>query len=389
MPIKSWLLLPAIALAFASFVRAEGEPAVTILETPDGGIQPQAAIDGQGVIHLVYFKGEPGSGDLFYVHKAGSETSFSPPVRVNSQPASAIATGTIRGAQVALGKNGRLHVAWNGSGKARPKNPIGGSPMLYTRSNSERTSFEAQRNLMQRTKDLDGGGSLAADREGNVIVGWHGHQPGAPDGEMGRRMWVARSSDDGATFPAEEPAISEETGACGCCGTRGLADSRGNVYFLYRAALATVNRDMFLIASTDHGARFEAKDVDRWTFNACPMSSESLVEGPNGVLAAWETKGQVRFATVNPKDLRISQPVSPAGGSGDRKHPALAVNDRGETVLAWTEGTAWQRGGDLVWQIFDASGQPRGKPGRLRGGIPVWGLAAVVAEPSGRFVIIH
>lgn len=389
MPIKTWLLLPALLLAAASSQIAAGEPSVTILETPDGGIQPQAAVDGDGVIHLVYFKGEPGSGDLFYVHKAPSEPRFSTPIRVNSQPGSAIATGTIRGAQIALGKGGRLHVAWNGSGKARPKNPISGTPMLYTRSNAKRTAFEPQRNLMQRTEHLDGGGSIAADQEGNVIVAWHGHAPGAPDGEMGRRMWVARSSDEGATFSSEEPAIAEETGACGCCGTRGLADGRGNFYFLYRAALATVNRDMYLIASRDHGAQFEAKDLERWTVNACPMSSESLVEGPNGVLAAWETKGQVRFATINPKTLRISHPVTPAGQSDDRKHPVLASNDRGETILVWTEGTGWQRGGDLAWQIYDGSGRPLGKPGRIEGGVPVWGLAAVVAGPAGRFVIIH
>ena len=27
------------------------------------------------------------------------------------------------------------------------------------------------------------------------------------------------------------------------------------------------------------------------------------------------------------------------------KHPVLATNPSGETLLAWTEGTGWQRGG--------------------------------------------
>jgi hypothetical protein len=34
---------------------------------------------------------------------------------VNHIDGSAIATGTVRGAQIAVGAKGRVHVAWNGS----------------------------------------------------------------------------------------------------------------------------------------------------------------------------------------------------------------------------------------------------------------------------------
>ena len=42
------------------------------------------------------------------------------------------ALGTVRGARLALGAEGMLHVAWNGSSKASPKGPGGSAPMLYT-----------------------------------------------------------------------------------------------------------------------------------------------------------------------------------------------------------------------------------------------------------------
>ena len=45
---------------------ASAEP-VKLLHTPDGGIQPQAAVDGKGVVHLIYYKGDPAAGDIFYV----------------------------------------------------------------------------------------------------------------------------------------------------------------------------------------------------------------------------------------------------------------------------------------------------------------------------------
>jgi hypothetical protein len=119
------------------------------------------------------------------------------------------------------------------------------------------------------------------------------------------------------------------------------------------------------------------------------MSSETLVEGPNGVLAAWESKGQVFWGRVDPATGGVSRAVSPAGATNNRKHPTLAVNRSGEVLLAWTEGTGWQRGGALVWQLYDASGRPTPEAGRLEGGIPVWGLPSAVARPDGGFLLFH
>lgn len=362
---------------------------VTVVATPDGGIQPQAAIDEQGVIHLIYFRGEAAGGDLFYARQGAGEERFSPALRVNSQPGSAIAIGTIRGGQIALGRGGRIHVAWNGSNGARPKNPFGSSPMLYSRSDEGRGQFEPQRNLMQRTSALDGGGTVAADIAGNVYVLWHGRTEDAEPGESGRRMWVARSKDDGATFAPEEPAWDRPTGACGCCGTRALADRHGTVHLLYRAATKNVERDIYLLTSGDHGGHFQGTSVQPWRASICPMSSASLAESGSGVLAAWEAQGQVYFRRVDPKSDDASLPVAPAGGRGGRKHPAVAGNAQGETILVWTEGTGWQKGGSLAWQVFDRLGRPIGPEGRIEGGVPVWGLATVVARPDGGFTIIH
>src|SRR6266700_7781444 len=88
---------------------------IKFLATPDDGIQPQAAVDSKGVVHLIYFKGDPKAGDIFYVRREPGR-DFSKAIQVNSQPHTAMAMGTIRGAQLAVGKNGRVHVAWDGMG---------------------------------------------------------------------------------------------------------------------------------------------------------------------------------------------------------------------------------------------------------------------------------
>ena len=370
----------------AGQARVPGE-AVTLMRTPDGGIQPQVAVDRNGVVHLIYFKGDPSAGDVYYVRRARAAAEFSAPIRVNSVPGSAVAVGSVRGAQIALGRGGRVHVAWLGSAKAQPRGPNNATPMIYTRLNEAGTAFEPQRNVLQFAEELDGGGSVAADNLGNVYVAWHGNP--LKNGEANRQMWVARSEDDGKTFARETAAYSEPTGACGCCGMRAFADAGGALYILYRAATAEVHRDMVLLVSKDHGHTFFGSRVAKWEINACPMSTAAIAAaGPNVVLA-WETAGQVFFAGArDTADVVSIGAFAAPGDAQDRKHPAVAANRRGETLLAWTEGTAWERGGSVAWQVFDA----RGRAGEVKGsapGVPVWGLVAAYARPDGGFVILY
>src|SRR5438045_4276487 len=94
-----------------------GQPHVSVVSTPDDGIQPQAVVDDRGTIHVVYFKGDPAGGDVYYLRLAGigAGADAALPVRVNTVAGSALATGTVRGAQIAIGRNGIVHVAWHGS----------------------------------------------------------------------------------------------------------------------------------------------------------------------------------------------------------------------------------------------------------------------------------
>lgn len=378
MAISSWLIACGVIAASAAPVQ--------LARTPNGGIQPQAAIDASGVLHLIYFKGDPKSGDIFYIRKSPNDSGFSTPIQVNSVPGSGIAVGTIRGAQMALGRNGRVHVAWNGS-KSVPGAAHKGVPMWYARLSETGTQFEAQRDLMTFTSGLDGGGSVAADHDGNVYVMWHGFGSDTAQSETDRAVYVARSSDDGKTFAREARSNPRDTGACGCCGMRALVDRSGNLFALYRAAGEKVNRDETLLVSRDRGQSFQVLNEHRWKAAMCPMSSASLAEGRSGTIAAWETADQVYFLAAKPTALDANRPIAPPG-AGKRKHPSAAINRDGDLLLAWTEGTGWQKGGAVSWQVFDPKGNPTGEKGRTAG-VPVWGLVSAIAEPDGGFIIFY
>ncbi|MEO8052610.1 MAG: hypothetical protein ABI833_19555 [Acidobacteriota bacterium] len=390
------LACAASVTGFVTRIAAGSPELIRVSRVPRGGLQPQVALDGLGTLHLVYYAGDSGRGDLFYVKSADGGTTFSRAIRVNSQPGSAIAVGTIRGAQLTVGKDGRVHVSWNGSSDATPAgmmNPDSGKPgmpMLYARSNDAGTAFQSQRNLMRHSFGLDGGGSIAADRSRNVYVAWHGIDQAeasgtGKDGEARRRLWIAKSQDEGRSFSPEEKAWPQETGACGCCGMKIFVDRRKNVYALYRSATESVHRDIYLLTSQNQGLRFEGRLLHKWDINACPMSSMDIAENEDMVVGAWETGGQVFWAHLNGGG---GQPISPAGESKGRKHPRLAVNQNGEVLLAWTEGTGWKKGGSLAYQVYDRTGRPTSDGGRLPG-IAAWSFAAVAATPDNRFSILY
>jgi len=374
-----------VCLPVLAFTPAGLNPVPTVLlqRVPDAGIQPQVAVDVEGAIHLVYFKGDPAAGDLFYV-KSNDGARFSKPIRVNSVEGSAVALGNIRGGRIALGRPCQVFVAWNGSGKLGPPSE-GRSPMLFTRLDASGTAFEPQRNLIHTAFGLDGGGGIAADQAGRVYVFWHAPLPGRKD-EANRQVWVTRSGDDGRTFEPEQVVWNTPVGACGCCSLNAYADPSGRLYVLFRSAQQMVHRDMYLLESVDHGKSFHGTDISKWTLGYCAMSSEAFVSFRNQTFAAWETEKRIHFASIGPEANVHDRTV--ADQKADQKYPALAANRTGHLLVAWTEGMRWKHGGSVDWQLFDQTGNPVGKPGQADG-VPAWSLVAAFQTRQGDFVVLY
>ena len=374
---KCWCYLFLLLCILGMGVSVFAAP-IRLLRVPGGGIQPQAVVDAKGVLHVIYFKSDAAGGDLFYTRRAPDDTAFAQAIQVNDVPNSAIAIGFIRGAHMALGKNGRVHVAWMASPKSN-RDSHDQLPMYYARLNDRATAFEPQRNVIAHAYGLDGGGSVAADALGHVYVTWHAGQT-----EAERRVWVARSEDEGKTFSSEYAISDSTTGVCACCGMRAFADTGGKVYVMYRAATEKVHRDMYVLMSDNFGKTFSSRKLDTWEIEGCPMSASVLTSGASGVVAGWETSGLVFYGRLNGDRVKI---IGAPGETKPRKHPSLASHAKGEVLMAWTEGTGWNRGGAVAWQVFDRFGQPTDVAGHVEG-LPVWSLVSAVVLPDG-FAVIY
>lgn len=359
---------------------------VKLERVPAGGIQPQVAMGPDKTVHLLFFKGDPRGGNVFYTKKSPGQEKFESPTQVNAQPNSAIAIGTMRGPQLAVGKGGRIHVTWMG-GEGAPKVRIGEKEVTglwYSRMADDRKTFTPERNMLNYAAHLDGGVTVAADQTGHAYVVWHGSRLDE-EGEENRAVYISRSADEGATFSREQPALREKTGACGCCGMRAFADPIGTLYILFRGAKSMTDRPQLLLVSNDHGQSFKIGGSSNWEIATCPASTSALFAGKAQTVGVWESREKVYWSRIDPNGRPQEIPVT-AGGK--QRHPAIATNDKGEVLVVWAEGTGWEKGGSLAWRQFDPDSKPLSAP-QSQNGLPVWSFAAVYPEKDGSFTVLY
>ena len=361
-------------------------PEVSTLPLPEGYIQPKIAVSPHGTVHLICYKGDPANGDIYYGTISPEGESFSSFIQVNNIPGTAIAAGTIRGAQLAVGKDETVHVLWNGSGKStiQQDDSTRVTPLLYTRKRADEKEFEPSRNIITKAWGLDGGSALTADEEGNVYIAWHAPVPGSK-GEKFRRVWLASSRDMGQTFE-EEKIVSDTThGVCGCCGLQ-IHTQDENIYVLYRNVKDTTSRDMQLVSLSKKGTVMNERTLDEWPINGCPMSSAAIASGSTGTFGAWETGGLIRYCMLgNQLKTTVLSPQSQEDGS---RHPSMAIGDDHYTLLTWSEGTGWNRGGGVAWEITHPDNK-LSRSGKMRESVPVWSFPSGFFVPEKGFTIVY
>jgi hypothetical protein len=369
------------ALTLVAPATAGEHPKVTAVRVPGDSRQPRAAIDSVGVLHLVVFRGALERGDLHYARSTDGGANFGAALRITTDETQTSAGSPSAAAQIALGRGGRAHVAWNGLPGADDKP----AAMLYARLDDAGKSFEAPRNMISKHHGIVGGGAVATDGAGGVWVAWHAPlTPGSDEGE--RAIFVVQSGDEGQRFGAERPISLTGSGVGACCNFVVLPDPNWSLGVIYRTARKTTTRDtMFTWAGpTGRGYRI----LDDWESAACVPTSYCAAASPSGALVALESDGAVRW--YRPFNKPEPMPTfTPPGDSSPRKYPALAVNAKGEVLLAWIAKPTATSGGTLEWCVSTADGVLLENSAGKREDVPAFDLPSAIALPSGDFVLFY
>jgi hypothetical protein len=303
---------------------------------------PDAEIDSAGVIHVAYFA----DNNIYYTRSSDGGESFSDPLRVNTEAGFA-SGGRFRGPDIAVGKDDRIHVVWYNDGyrQKRPKQERG---VMYSRLDAGTKRFEKARNLNHKPSDNF---SLAADDGGRVAVIW-----------MAAGIFVNRSNDGGETFA--DP-INLKVDPCECCGSRAVYARDGNLTVLYRDK--TDNLRDTCLARLPSGSSTISSNVQisatPWPIESCPMTGGFLNESKAGLIAAWETKGQIYFASPGKNDDGRAPNETRAASNG--RYPVALSTAGGKNGKDGRILVAWKNDKRLEWQLFDSQNRPVGERGHF------------------------
>ncbi len=176
---------------------------------------------------------------------------------------------------------------------------------------------------MTRTQGLDGGGSIAADAMGHVYVAWHGQARGST-GEANRRMWVARSKDDGATFSRRGTRLDQLDRRLRLLRHRGAGRLQGVGLSPLPGGDRRDRTGDGLAQLSRQGSEHSGIGKPR-LLAVQRLPDEHDLARRRALEGSWppgRPEGQVSFARIDRETGERTRATTPPGEPGSRKHPA-------------------------------------------------------------------
>ena len=335
-------------LVMASSVLSQEPIQISLGDANSVPKQPQAAIDVDGKLHVVY-----GDGDAVrYCRSIDNGKSFTSPSQAFRVPNMSL--GMRRGPRIAI-SNGTIVVTAIGGAQGKGRDGD-----------------------IQAWNSRDGGTSwhgpfLVNDQVSSAREGLHA-MCSADDGTLWcvwldlrnkrSEIYASKSSDSGSTWQANKLLYQSPGGSvCECC--HPSVSVRGDkVMVMFRNSL-NGNRDMYLMTSEDAGATFSAAKKlghGEWKLNACPMDGGMVaIDNEGNPVSVWRRNGSI---------FRTNGQFEEEQLLGDGNQPWVASTKTGP-VIVWTNPSERQ----LMTQLPNV-----GKPIHLSANAadPI-----VVAHPNG------
>jgi hypothetical protein len=370
-PFSFLVLLLATTLAAAQTV-----PQVTTIRLPDGGYAPQCAVDDGNNIHLLYATGDSRKATLHYL----SATELTDKIEAGQTITdSALVKGSVRNPQLAVGELRCPFFGWMVS------------PKEFLCTNLTQTNhLNEPVNIITSHPGIDAGAAITFAPNKTFYAVWHAPENPKDDKESSRKIWVARSTQ--GRYEKFDKIASDTAprgrGVCACCALAALA-TNDHLYVLYRCATDQVHRDIHLLTFDDDLTCTEDETLNTLTANKCIMSTASFAQSKEHVYAAYESDKNVFIHRLHSPSVNNDSITIPIPDKGDnRKHPALSINKDNVILLTWTEGTGFNKGGSIAWQLFSADLKPLTQIDHAPN-LPANSIPASFSKPDCSFVILY
>ncbi len=369
-------------LLFAAPLAAQGfsEGFVRELRCPGGGRLPDAALDRDGALHLVYFAGAKAAGDLFYVHSEDEGATFSEPVRINEEPGTVRGTGALTGGSIDVDGRRQAHVVWLTAGKE--------PTIRYARVKSGEVSLRQQ--LAEGHRGLDVAPEIVYG-QGRAVVLWHSlaeSKAEASEDEPSRRLFLCDSEDFGETFSEPRMIDDERFGVSAGCTVSAVFAKRGTLYALYRTRNGK-DRHLRFVSTDDFGVNVESRFLDSLLSRKAQRTSTALSLGPSTPVVAWINDDRLAWSSMN-KSGAIGPPVGPRRKELWRRSPAIAASTKRAVMLTWLEGKEKGKPKRIGWQAFDLMNKNNIDLGSFEGDLSMDTTPLVFVRPSDEgFTILY
>jgi BNR repeat-like domain len=363
---------------------------------------PAAQLDKNGTLHLAWGGEQQEDRGVFYLKVPPQQEQDPKPIRVN--PSSPPATSLHEPPALALGHKNDVYITWT-----TPHPNAGGK--LFTNLLLLSRSLDGGETFLPPVRVNDDeavtGHSfdhLTVSPNGSVHIAWLD----AREGKKDPATYTVFSQDQGNTL---SPNLKIDESSCVCCRTHMTTAPNGTVYLAWRKVLSGAVRETVVSRSTDNGKSFSPPVIvgnDQWVYEGCPHRPATMgvdqegrlyvtwyTEGPDDtpgvylaysddqgktftprralnmskgtfpdhpqlavnqeghLLVSWEEQSPVRREVVFTYSLDRGQTFSPPNKLNEKKakSPAVALNDQGQAVIAWSEQVAFP-GWSTVVQAF-------------------------------------
>ncbi|HUO34722.1 MAG TPA: sialidase family protein [Candidatus Acidoferrum sp.] len=292
---------------------------------------PRLAVDTAGGLHLFAVYNQDFKSRLGLVISENGGDTLTPPIVPISEAGVSIGSHGEQSPGAAMTRSG-IYALWQEQGTD------GLLKIMSARSLTWGESFDKPVQVSDKgAHAYRGFPSIGVAPNGDIYAVWLDERDVTNPGQDTSSVYLARSTDQGATF-GQNVRVGEQT--CPCCRPTLAFGANGEVFVAWRRVFAGEIRNMVVSTSRDGGSTF-AEPVtvhdDGWKINGCPDSGPSLAESNGSLWIAWTTAGKddrARIYVSNSEDSAHSfkNPVKISGGVLDPNHPA---------IKAGSDGTLW------------------------------------------------